>query len=77
MFEKVSVKQGSATPFYDRLAAQAGGEYPGWNFHKYLIDRSGKVVRSFGSRVKPDDESLLAAIEQSLATSLKPAPETP
>ena len=65
-FEKVTVKEGSAVPFYDRLAAGAGGEYPGWNFHKYVVDRSGKVVASFGSRTKPDDAKLLALIDKLL-----------
>jgi glutathione peroxidase len=71
MFEKVTVKQDNAVPFYRQLAAGAGGEYPGWNFHKYLIDRQGKVVASFGSRTKPDDAKLLEAIESALAA---PAP---
>ncbi len=67
MFEKVSVREGEATPFYAALAAQAGGEYPGWNFHKYLIGREGRVVASFGSRISPDDAGLREAIEAELA----------
>lgn len=67
MFEKVTVKEGSAVPFYDRLAAQAGGKYPAWNFHKYVVDRTGKVVASFGSRTKPDDAELVALLEKLLA----------
>jgi glutathione peroxidase len=70
MFEKVSVKGGDATPLYRDLAA-ATGEKPGWNFHKYLVDRNGEVVASFGSRTKPDDPELVAAIEELLA---QPAP---
>ncbi len=62
MFEKVQVKGKDATPFYRQLAA-ATGEVPGWNFHKYLIDRNGKVVASFGSKVKPDDEAFVARVE--------------
>lgn len=71
MFEKVAVKEDGAGPFYQALAGQSGGQYPGWNFHKYLIGRDGTVVANFGSRTKPDDEALLAAIEAELA---KPAP---
>lgn len=70
MFEKVQVRGGDATPLYRDLAA-ATGEQPGWNFHKYLIDRSGKVVASFGSRTKPEDPKLVAEIERLLA---EPAP---
>lgn len=66
MFEKVVVRGAEASPIYRDLAA-ATGEQPGWNFHKYLIDRSGKVVASFGSRVKPDAPELVAAIEKAIA----------
>jgi glutathione peroxidase len=67
MFEKVAVKEGAAIPFYQTLAKESGGEYPGWNFHKYLLDRDGKVVKSFGSRTKPDDKALVGEIERLLA----------
>lgn len=69
MFEKISVKQGEADPFYQALAEQAGGHYPGWNFHKYLIARDGRVVADYGSRTTPDDQALLEAIEAELAKS--------
>ena len=70
MFEKVQVRGSGATPLYRDLAA-ATGEAPGWNFHKYLIDREGKVVASFSSRTTPDDPKLVAEIEKQLA---RPAP---
>ena len=66
MFEKVHVVGEDAAPIYRRLTA-ATGEAPGWNFHKYLVDRSGKVVASFGSRTTPDDPALLARLEELLA----------
>lgn len=66
MFEKVSVVGDQATPFYKSLA-EITGVAPGWNFHKYLIDRNGNVVANFGSRVKPDDAEMLAQIEKLLA----------
>lgn len=72
MFEKVHVKGSDATPFYKRLAAETG-ESPGWNFHKYLIDRNGKVVASYGSRTKPTDPELVKKVESLLAA---PAPAT-
>ena len=67
MFEKVSVKEGEANPFYVKLAGEAGGHYPSWNFYKYLVDRSGKVVADYPSKVKPDDAELVAKIEALLA----------
>jgi glutathione peroxidase len=66
MFEKVHVKGEETTPIYRQLAAATGAE-PGWNFHKYLVDRSGKAVASFGSRTAPDDAALLAKIEELIA----------
>ncbi len=66
MFQKTQVKGDDADPFYKRLA-QRTGTAPGWNFHKYLIDRKGEVVASFGSRTKPDDGELMAKIEALLA----------
>ncbi len=71
MFEKVQVRGDTPTPLYADLI-KSTGEAPGWNFHKYLIDRSGKVIASFGSRTTPDDPKLVAAIEKALAAP-KPA----
>ena len=71
MFEKVHVKGNQVTPFYRDLA-RATGEAPKWNFHKYLIDRNGKVVASYGSRTRPDDPALVARLEALLAM---PEPE--
>ena len=71
MFEKVHVKGRDATPLYRELA-KATRHAPGWNFHKYLIDREGRVVADFGSKVKPDDPALRAQLEKLLAAP-KPA----
>jgi glutathione peroxidase len=62
MFSKTVVAGARAHPFYRGLA-QAGGQPPGWNFHKYLIDREGRSVASYSSRVAPDDKRLVAQIE--------------
>lgn len=67
MFEKVDVTGADATPLYQRLR-QATGVEPGWNFHKYLVSRDGRVVGTWPSKVKPDDPDLLAAIERELKT---------
>ena len=65
MFAKTVVSGAKADPFFAALAKSAGSA-PKWNFHKYLIDRSGRQVLSFGSRVKPEDRALLARIEEFL-----------
>jgi glutathione peroxidase len=66
MFEKVTVKEGEAHPFFARLAADAG-TYPTWNFHKYLIGRDGRLIAEFSPRTKPYDDKLVASIEDALA----------
>lgn len=71
MFQKVQVTGPAATPLYQRLAA-ATGVAPGWNFHKYLIARDGRVVAQYPSKTTPDDAGLLAALERELS---KPAPK--
>lgn len=65
MFEKVHVKGSKATPLYRELA-KATGEEPKWNFHKYVIGRDGRVLASFGSKTRPDDKAVVAAIEAAL-----------
>jgi glutathione peroxidase len=66
MFEKVSVLGDKATPFYKQLTTVTGTA-PGWNFHKYLIDRKGNVVANYSSGTKPDDAAMLAKIDELLA----------
>jgi glutathione peroxidase len=65
MFEKVTVKEGEAHPFYDSLA-DAAGTYPTWNFHKYLIGRDGELISEFTPRTQPYDDELVAEIESAL-----------
>ena len=65
MFEKSRVREGVADPLYQTLARLAG-EHPRWNFHKYLLDRSGSLVGSFSSRVEPQSRQLIDAIEKLL-----------
>ena len=66
MFEKVTVKEGEAHPFFDGLAA-AAGTYPTWNFHKYLIGRDGQLIAEFSPRTQPYDEKLVGSIQTALA----------
>lgn len=66
MFAKTSVVGSNANPFYQSLI-KAGAQPPKWNFHKILLDRSGKVVASYPSKVTPDDKGLIANIEKALS----------
>jgi glutathione peroxidase len=65
MFSKSTVIGSGRNPLYTDLA-KATGQSPQWNFHKYLIDRSGKVVQSFDSDVSPQSKQLVSAIEKVL-----------
>ena len=65
MFAKSAVTGLQANPLFKELAAQTG-QSPRWNFHKYLVDRRGKVVGSFPSDTSPEDPKLIAQIEKVL-----------
>jgi glutathione peroxidase len=68
MFSKIDVNGEKAHPLYRWLKHAApgllGSEAIKWNFTKFLIDRSGKVVRRFASTDTP--QSLEKAIESIL-----------
>ena len=65
MFDTTPVTGAAANPLYDDLI-KATGNQPKWNFNKYLIDRNGKVLDYFPSKVTPQDPALVAKIEQAL-----------
>ena len=53
MFEKIDVNGANTSPLYDYLKNSApgllGSKSIKWNFTKFLVDRSGKVIKRFGS----------------------------
>ncbi len=63
VFAKTELKKNS---LYAELA-KASGQAPRWNFHKYLVDREGRDVLSFPTRLEPNDPRLVEAIERLLA----------
>jgi glutathione peroxidase len=65
MFNKISVVGAGTHPLYAALT-KATGQKPEWNFHKYLVDRQGKVVASFASDVAPLDKRLVGEVEKLL-----------
>jgi glutathione peroxidase len=68
MMSKIDVNGTNAHPLYQWLTAQAPGLFGSqaikWNFTKFLIDRSGKVVERFSSMHSP--EKLRTPIENLL-----------
>jgi glutathione peroxidase len=65
MFAKTQVRKGQADPLFEGLA-QAAGRYPKWNFHKYLLDREGRLVDDFLSWTSPQSSTVIDAIEKAL-----------
>jgi glutathione peroxidase len=65
MLAKTSLKGREANPLFRKLAEQS--EAPAWNFHKYIINREGKFVRSFSSLTSPDSRRLIVEIERALS----------
>ena len=65
MFAKTHVAQGTSDPLFIGLA-KASGTYPQWNFHKYLLDRNGKVVDTYSSRLEPLSKKMVKDIESLL-----------
>jgi glutathione peroxidase len=64
MFEKIDVNGNNAHPLYNFLKSEKSGLLGSaikWNFTKFLIDRSGRVVARYAPTTKP--ESLKEEIE--------------
>lgn len=68
MFAKSSVTGAAANPFHAELT-RATGQAPRWNFHKYLVSRSGQPLAHYPSRVAPESRELVTAIEKALAAA--------
>jgi len=70
MFSKISVKGKDKAPLYKYLTEkETNPEFAGeisWNFNKFLVDKSGKIIARFGSRTKPENKELIDAIKKAL-----------
>ena len=64
VFEKVKTRGDGQSPVYQFLTT--GHSEPTWNFHKYLIDKMGKVIGEFPSQTTPESKDLQAAIDAAL-----------
>jgi glutathione peroxidase len=58
LFDKIEVNGKNSHPLYsflkDSLPGEKGKDIE-WNFTKFLIDRSGKPVKRYASKIKPED----------------------
>ncbi|MHB9055071.1 MAG: glutathione peroxidase [Paludibacteraceae bacterium] len=58
MFEKIEVNGENAHPIYKYLKNNIPNREPSeikWNFTKFLIDKSGKPIKRYESKVKPEE----------------------
>ena len=68
MASKVDVKGKKMTPIYHWLTKEEYNHYENssvkWNFQKYLLNEEGQLIGVYSSKVKPQSEELITAIEQ-------------
>jgi len=68
MMSKISVKGDDMDPLYKWLTSKSENGLEDsevkWNFQKYMIDETGKLVDVVYSKVKPDDEKIVNWIKQ-------------
>ncbi len=71
MFSKIDVKGPHQCPLYHYLTgSQTDPRFSGvvkWNFEKFLISRSGKIVARFRSPITPESAILVNAVKTQLA----------
>ena len=67
MTEKVSVKGADAHPFYIWAEKNHGkSAVPKWNFHKIIINKEGKIEKTFTSMTNPSSKRFIEVIENLL-----------
>lgn len=67
MTAKVATLGPKAHPFYKRVVEELGEDAaPRWNFHKYLLDGAGALAGAWPSKVTPESNELVGAIEAAL-----------
>ena len=67
MTEKVSVKGTDAHPFYIWAEKNHGkSAVPKWNFHKIIINKEGKIEKTFSSITNPSSKKFKEVIENLL-----------
>jgi glutathione peroxidase len=66
MFSKVKVKGNDKVDVYKYLTEGTKAQVQ-WNFNKFLVDKSGKVVKYYASSVSPESPELKKDIENLLS----------
>jgi glutathione peroxidase len=70
LMEKIDVNGPDRHPVYDELTKVADAEGKDgdirWNFEKFVLSPTGEIVARFSPMVTPEDEGLVATIEEQL-----------
>ena len=70
LMQKIDVNGPERHPVYDELTKVADAEGKDgdirWNFEKFVLSPEGEVVARFSPMVTPEDEGLVATIEEQL-----------
>lgn len=74
MMARSDIAEPKTNAFY-KMLIEMSGTRPKWNFHKYLIDRSGTKVESFATITSPDSGSVVSLIESLLAEKADATPK--
>ena len=65
MTEITNVKGDNAHPIYKWASDNYGNAaVPKWNFHKILINKSGKIVETYSSLTNPMSKKIINKIEE-------------
>lgn len=75
VFAKIKVRGNDAHPLYQYLSSRKQNgiiqSKPLWNFHKFLIDKNGKVRDFFITITNPDSKRVTKKIEELLVENFK------
>ena len=70
MFSKISVRGRNTHALYRYLTQKSTNpHFSGvitWNFNKFLLNRDGKIVARFNSKVEPESAQVIEAVENAL-----------
>jgi glutathione peroxidase len=71
LFDKIKVLGDERSPLYSKLINNDVTEKGDvkWNFEKFLIDKKGNIIARFRSKVTPDNDEIINAVEKELALS--------
>ncbi|MDP4115684.1 MAG: glutathione peroxidase [Bacteroidota bacterium] len=68
LFDKISVLGNNKIPLYKILTDNpvTGTSDVKWNFEKFLIDKSGRIVNRYRSNIEPMSAEITSAVEKEL-----------